>query len=335
MEKIRYGIIGFGARGFALADAAQKTKEIEIVAVAEDNTQTEARTRNALPGAKLFRDYKSLLELKEVDAVVIATPNHTHAQIVQDAISEGKHIFCEKPVGISLDEYNKVRNALQGKKIIFQVGTELRYSRMFQKMKELITQKEIGPIHMLWCREYRPPLNRGYRDWRISPRSGGTFLEKCIHHLDLFCWFAQSMPKTIHAIGGAEVIYQQTGMLDNGILTIEFENSVRACIFLGLFHDSGFLMELGALGENGHIDTFTPPVRMELVTRDYKSEFNFARDVIEGGYNHDGEIEQHLAFVESIRTGKIPLTNIEAVYSAHAIGFAAQRSIDEKIPINI
>ena len=94
-------------------------------------------------------------------------------------------------------------------------------------------------------------------------------------------------------------------------------------------------MELGALGENGHIDTFTPPVRMELVNQDYKSEINFARDVIQGGYNHDGEIEQHLAFVDSIRTGKTPLTDIEAVFPAHAIGLAAQRSIDEKTPINI
>ena len=335
MEKIRYGIIGFGPRGYALADAAQKTNEIEIVAVAEANQQAQARIKNVLPGAKFFQDYKSLLEMKEVDAVVIATPNHTHSKIALDVISEGKHIFCEKPVGISLDEYNSVRNAMQGKKIIFQVGTELRYSLMFQKMKEIITQKEIGPVRMLWCREYRPPFKAGSGDWRISPRSGGTFLEKCIHHLDLFCWFAESTPKTVHAIGGADVIYQKNGILDNGILTIEFENNVRACVFLGLFHNSGFVMEFGALGENGHIDTFTPPVRMELETGEYKSKFNFVRDDVQGGYNHDGEIEQHLAFVQCIRTGRKPLTDIEAVYPAHAIGLAAQRSIDEKKPISL
>ena len=208
MEKIRYGVIGFGPRGFALADAAQKTNEIEVIAVAEDSPQAEARINSALPGARLFKDYKSLLELKEIDAVVIATPNHTHVRIALDAISEGKHIFCEKPVGITLEEYNSVRNALKGKKNIFQVGTELRYSRMFQKMKELITQNEIGPVRMLFCREYRPPFNKGFGNWRISPKSGGTFLEKCLHHLDLFCWFAESMPKTVHAIGGADVIYQ-------------------------------------------------------------------------------------------------------------------------------
>jgi len=74
---------------------------------------------------------------------------------------------------------------------------------------------------------------------------------------------------------------------------------------------------------------------MELVTSDYKSEFNFTRDVIEGGYNHDGEIEQHLAFVRSIRAGTTPLANIDALYPAHAIGFAAQRSIDEKRPVDL
>jgi len=248
MEKIRYGIIGFGARGYALADAAQKTNEIEIAAVADDSPQAEERVRNLLPGVKLFRNYKSLLEQKDIDAVVIATPNHTHVQIALDAIGEEKHVLCEKPVGVSPEEYSKVQNSLRGRKNIFQVGTELRYSRMFQKMKEIISQNEIGPVRMLYCREYRPPLNRGQGDWRISPKSGGTFLEKCLHHLDLFCWFAQSTPKTVYVSGGADVIYQQTGILDNGILTVEFENCVRASIFLCLFHNSGFLMELGALG---------------------------------------------------------------------------------------
>ena len=336
MDKIRYGIIGFGLRGFALADAAQKTKEIDVVAVSNRNPQAEGRMRSLLPEAKYFSDYRSLLEQKDINAVVIATPNHTHAQIILDAIAAGKHIFCEKPVGISLEEYQKISGVIRNnKKLIFQVGTELRYSCMFQKMKEIITQDEIGPVRMLWCREYRPPLGRGAGDWRISPKSGGTFLEKSIHHLDLFCWFAESPPKTIHAFGGDEVIYQQTGMLDNGILSIEYANKNRACLFLSVFHNSGFLMEFGVLGEKGHIDTFTPPLRMELITQGCKTVSTFSLADIQGGYNHDGEIEQHLAFIQSIRTGKVPLTNIDALFPAHAIAFAAQRSIDEKRPIEL
>jgi predicted dehydrogenase len=335
MDKIRYGIIGFGPRGYALADAALKTGEVEINAASDRDPRAEERLRRTAPKARLFQDYRSILELRDIDAVVIATPNHTHCQIALDAIAAGKNIFCEKPVGITLEEFYAVRGALQDKDITFQAGTELRYSPMGQKMKKIISEGEIGPVHMFWCREYRPPFKGGYGDWRVSPKSGGTFLEKCIHHLDLFYWFAESAPKTVHAFGGAEVLYQQNGILDNGILSIEFENNIRACLCLGLFHNSGFLMEFGVLGEKGRIDTFTPPVRMELITDNYKSVYNFERNVVEGGYNHDGEIEQHYSFVQCIRGRKKPLANIDAVYPAHAIALAAQRSIDEKRPVTL
>ena len=335
MQKIRYGIIGFGPRGYALADAALKTKEIEIIAVADENPQAEERMHKLLPQSRFFRDYKKLLEIKDIDAFVIATPNHTHAQIALELIETGKHIFSEKPVGINAEEYDKILSKLKNKSIIFQVGTELRHSCMFQKMKNIIEQGEIGPVRMLYCREYRPPFKGGAGDWRVSQKSGGTFLEKCIHHLDLFCWFSGSLPKTVHAFGGSEVIYEKNGILDNGILSVEFENKSRACIFLSLFHDSGFLMEFGVLGEKGHIDTFTPPLRMELVTKEYKSVSDFTLAPVEGGYDHDGEIEQHLDFVDCIRTGKKPLSSVEAVYPAHLIAYAAQRSIDEKRPIEL
>jgi predicted dehydrogenase len=335
MEKIRYGIIGLGRRGFALVDAALKTGEIEIVAAATENPWSAEKLRDLTAQVKIVNNYSQLLNFSNVDAVVIATPNFTHKDIVLAAISTGKHILCEKPAGVTEEEIIQIQEALKGKNLIFQVGTELRYSPMGQKLKEIVSAGAIGPLRMLWCREYRPPLNEGVNNWRVSSKSGGVFLEKSVHHFDLFCWLAESSPMAVHAFGGADVIYQRNGILDNGIVTVEFENKMRACLMLGLFHNNGFLMELGALGENGHVDTYTPPTRMEITAERYKAVYDFTHTPIVGGYNHDGEVEQHLAFVHSIRTGEKPLSGIDAVRPAHSIALAAQRSITEKRRITL
>lgn len=333
MAKIRYGIIGLGPRGFALIDSAKKTGEVEIVAGADLDSASREELRKIVPNAKLYADYKALLKLDEVDAVVIATPNFTHKGIAIDAIKANKDIFCEKPIGITMQEFNEVAEELEKTDLIFQTGIELRFSKMGTKLKQAVDNRDIGNLQMLWCREFRPPFKCGAEGWRVSKKSGGTFLEKCIHHFDLFCWLAKSKPKMVSAIGGGDVIYKDNGIVDNGIVSIEFENGIRACLTLALFHDVGFLMELGALGDNGRIETNTPPGRMSVFNNQYTATYDFVKTEIAGDFDHEGEVEQHLSFINSVRSRKPSLAGIEAVRYAHMICIAAEKSIEQKNPI--
>lgn len=333
MEKIRYGIIGLGPRGFALADSAVKTGEIEIAAAADLSESAVDEARKRMPDAKFFNDYHELLEQDDVDAVVISTPNFTHKSIAVDAIAAQKNIFCEKPVGITMEEFDEVADKLSKTELILQAGIELRFSQMGRKLKEAVDNKDIGDLRMLWCKEFRPPFKSGAGGWRVSERSGGTFLEKCIHHFDLFYWLADSKPRIVSAIGGGDVVYKDKNILDNGIVTIEFENGIRACLTLALFHNAGFLMELGAIGDHGRIDTYTPPVRMTLVNDRYTANYDFVRTQIAGGFDHEGEIEQHMAFVNSLRKKTPSLAGIEDVRYAHIIALAAEKSVAQRSPV--
>jgi len=327
MQKIRYGVIGNGARGQALIDAAVKTGEIEIVALADSQENMLKEAAKLVPSAKMFRNYTDLLEFSEVEAVVVATPNHTHKEIVLKCIEAGKHIFSEKPVATNLNDFDEIANKLKGTNLVYQVGIELRYSQMGSKLKEIVDSGSIGQVKMMWCKEFRPPFKDGSDGWRISPKSGGTFLEKNVHHFDLFNWLIGSKPIKVSAFGGSDVIYKNEGILDNGVVIIEYENGARASLVLSLFHELGFFMEMGALGETGRIEAFSPSEKMDVYTRGYSISYDFKKTGIKGGFDHEGEVEQHLAFVKSIRTGGIPMANIDVVRDSHAICFAVEEAV--------
>lgn len=335
MNKIRYGIIGTGPRGQALIDAAMKSGEVEVVALADFQESMLLEAAQLVPEARRFRDYHDLLNMTEVDAVVVATPNHTHKAIVLDCIDAGKHIFSEKPVATNLADLEQVVDRLKNSNLIYQVGIELRYSQMGMKLKELVENGIVGHVRMMWCKEFRPPFKRGDGGWRVSSQSGGTFLEKNVHHFDLFNWLIGSRPVKVSAFGGNNVIYQNEGVLDNGVVIIEYENGARASLVLSLFHDVGFYMELGVLGESGRIDTYSPQEKMDIFTTRIKASYEFNLTTIKGGFDHAGEVEQHLAFVHSIRTGEPPLASLEAVRDSHAVAFAAEEAIRTGMIINL
>jgi len=326
MKKVRYGVIGTGPRGQALIKAALMTEEIEVVAVSDVQKDMLAQVAQLVPEAKQLKNYQDLLVLNEIDAVVVATPNHTHKDILLDCIAAKKHVLSEKPVATTLEDLDLIAEKLEEGNIIFQVGTELRYFPMATQMKSLVDSGVIGPARMLWCKEFRPPFKKGYEKWRLQDISGGSFLEKNCHHFDLFNWIAGKKPIKVSAFGGKEVIYQNEEVLDNGWVIIEYENGIRASLGLCLFQFSEYFLELGVLGELGRIEAYAPASQMKVKTSQYKASYDF-ENFLQNGFDHGGEVEQHLAFINSIKTGEPPLADIKAARLSHIIALAAEKSV--------
>ena len=149
-EKIRIGVIGFGVQGHFDLNTALKVPGIELAGICDLYT---GRIENAkeLYGKDLYttRNYKDLLDRKDIDAVIIATTDCWHARITMDALAKDKHVYCEKPMVYKINEGNEVIAAQKKFNKVLQVGSQRVSSIGLAKAKELLAAGEIGKLNMV------------------------------------------------------------------------------------------------------------------------------------------------------------------------------------------
>ena len=149
-DKIRLGLIGAGGQGMGDTREALKVPGTELVAVADLYDGRLARAKE-IWGNQLFttRDYREVLARSDVDAVVIATPDHWHMRISNDAMKAGKDVYCEKPMVQQLEQGKHVIETAQKTNRIFQVGSQRVSSIVYKKAKELLASGVIGELNMV------------------------------------------------------------------------------------------------------------------------------------------------------------------------------------------
>ncbi len=277
-------------------------------------------------------DWRDLLAIDAVDAVIIALTNDLHAEAAIAALEAGKHVLVEKPLGLTLQQCDDVIAAQQASGKILQVGHELRFQRLYVEMKQLIDGGAIGDLRLMWCREFRGPMREG---WRSSEAlTGGTILEKNIHHIDLFNWIMGARPLRVAAQGGTNVLTDRE-VLDNAQILIEYEGGRRATLELCLFAPAGGDCEIGVAGSGGRIDTknqalslvhqrYDPAERTEksIPESDDEASFTDASGRVDRGIRP--ELEH---FLDCIRSNKTPLNDGKSSRTAVALCLAAQESI--------
>lgn len=147
-ETVRIAAIGVGVRGGGQVRALSTFKEFNIIGVCDVyGKKAEAAKANWAPHAATFSDHRKVLEMKNLDAVLIATPDHWHVPISMDAISAGKDVYCEKPITLKIGEGNALRKAVHDTKRVFQSGMQQRSMPHFMQARdEYVKAGKLGKI---------------------------------------------------------------------------------------------------------------------------------------------------------------------------------------------
>jgi len=234
-ERIRLGVIGAGVRGQGVLAHFQKNSEVEVVGVCDVYDVNLQKTQTQVGGhAREFLEHRALLEMKDLDAVLIATPDHWHAATAIDACQAGKDVYVEKPLTYTIAEGELIIKAARLNERVLQVGMQQRSGAHYKKAKaEYFDTKQLGKITMArtWWHgnSYhlrRAPFSekpagldwkkflgsRPWRDWNVQQFwnwrayldfGGGQITDLFTHWIDVVQWFMnEDLPRSAVAAGG-------------------------------------------------------------------------------------------------------------------------------------
>ena len=223
-------IIGYGGQGAWHASWAQKSDCITLAGIYDiSEKRINAAKEN---GIHVYESREALLADKAVDIVLCATPNDSHKEIVIDALRAGKHVVCEKPVALSLDDFDEMCLAARETGKIFTVHQNRRYDVDYLAMQSLVDSGEIGEVINV---ESRIHGSRGIpSDWRChKPQGGGMILDWGVHLIDQML---RLIPDKITRVY-CETTNITTSEVDDGFnLRLGFEGGKRATVEVGTYN---------------------------------------------------------------------------------------------------
>ncbi|MBI2950286.1 MAG: Gfo/Idh/MocA family oxidoreductase [Verrucomicrobia bacterium] len=149
----KLNIAGIGVGGMGAGDINNVSSGNNIVALCDVDTRQSAKTYEKFANAKPYRDFRKMFDEmeKSIDAVVVATPDHTHAVAAMAAIKRGKHVYCEKPLAHSVYEVRQLMKAAQEHKVVTQLGNQGHSSETIRQFCEWIWDGAIGKVHTIHC----------------------------------------------------------------------------------------------------------------------------------------------------------------------------------------
>ncbi len=263
-DTLSLGIIGTGSRGAGIAAELREVPGIQVTACCDI---LPGHLQNGLQyadkGARGYEDYRRLLDDKSLDAVIIATPLYLHHEMVLDAISAGKHIYCEKTMAYNYEQAFDTAKKAGEYGGVFQVGHQYRNAPMYHKIKEIISKGAIGQIQKFTCQYHRnndwrrpvpsPELER-LINWRMYREySGGLAAELSSHQMDVVNWMMDSPPLKVLGFGGIDYWKDGRETYDNINLIYEYPGGVKAN-FTSMLSNAYDGYKIMILGDKGSIE---------------------------------------------------------------------------------
>jgi myo-inositol 2-dehydrogenase/D-chiro-inositol 1-dehydrogenase len=309
------GLIGVGNRGGYMMRPVMQQAGVKVAALCDikPDRLDKAATAAARDNPATFTDYRKLLERKDVDAVHISTPCDLHVEMAIAALKAGKHVYCEKPVGITPASIAELVKAVRASGKVFVVGQQNRSNRRLKETIARIRDGIIGKVVMVKAQRHANDdlaHDGPSADWFFdASRSGDVIVEMSVHNLDVFNWTVGESPARAAGFGGALVWKNEppgrTNM-DGYTLSYEYPGGTKLSYTQVFFHPRGMAgggQFTHVYGTEGGVDldnsTFYPRSRdgkPQPLAEAQKEDLNLAH--IQG-------------FYEAIRTGSKGPAGIE------------------------
>ncbi|HCM25669.1 MAG: inositol 2-dehydrogenase [Treponema sp. GWB1_62_6] len=254
MRKIKIGSVGLGRLGLRHAEnIATRIQNAELTALCDVDRKKLDAVADRLGVPNRYSSFEEMLAQDDLDAVVLVSPSALHTGQIAAALAAGKHVFSEKPLGVTVEDCKKAEKAVEAHPDkVFMLGFMRRFDESYQYAHRKIKAGEIG----------EPVLFRSYSqdpekfiDGAIAfaAHSGGQFLDMAVHDIDLARWMTGSEPETVYAIGGcyAHPEFSKYDDGDNVSCLMKFRNKCMVFLFAGRTAPHGYNVETEIIGTKG------------------------------------------------------------------------------------
>ncbi len=338
MDRVRVGVIGLGTWGRTHLDTYRDHPAVELVALCDLD---EARLRAAgerCGVASLHRDYREMLALPDLDAVSVVTPDVTHGDVVVAAVEAGKALLVEKPLATTLEECDRIGQALGANPVPFMVDFHNRWNPGVARIHEEIEAGGIGDVRMIYYRlsdtifvptKMLPWAGRSTVNWFLGS-----------HCIDTLRWLLDDEPARVYTVSDRSVLKARgLDTPDYYLSILEFRGGARAvlenCWILPASSPSLVDFKLEVVGREGAFHFDGSPHRLLRLTADgAECPDTFIHPTVHGRpVGFAAESIRH--FIDCLLEGRPPMVGFEDGRQATRVILAMERSVQERQPVDL
>jgi scyllo-inositol 2-dehydrogenase (NAD+) len=332
MHKLGMGVIGVGTLGKRHAEnLCRAIPAARLIAVADADGARAKQVAAELEVEHHYSNWEAVLERKDIGAVVVAAPSRFHAPVARAAAAAGKHVFCEKPPALSMEEAESAANAVAKAGVQFQIGFMRRYDPPYAKAKKLIATGEIGdPVLVKSIGRDRQPPPRSFFQGGIN---GTLFLDAMIHEFDLARWLMNDEVVEVHSFGSVLACPELAEFrdVDSAVVNLRFGRGGIGNAESHRKSNYGYDIRTEIIGSKGAIQVGYLQQTAQLVL----TGAGASHDVVDHWLVRfaDAYRNELRDFVDSIIAGESTRVTAQDGLRALAISIAAERSYRESRPI--
>jgi myo-inositol 2-dehydrogenase / D-chiro-inositol 1-dehydrogenase len=334
-KTIGLGLVGAGAIGRVHArNIHEKIPNAKLAAVADIDQKAATSIADQNGHARVYSDYNAMLKDDSVDALVLCVPPFLKLEITKKCGDAGKHVFCEKPMVLSMQEGDEMVSIVDKSKITFQVGYQRRFDHSYVRARWAVESGKLGKLMLV--KEYNRDPPAPITGWSTNPKkSGGIFLDTTSHDFDAIRWLSGSEVTRVYAEGDA-LVYEdlkKNGDFDTVSVVMKLANGAQAFVDNSYHTVYGFDGHLEILGTEGAVSTaIGEQTFAHIYTKDGTSNEFFDGYATRWGQAY---LDEMIDFVECIRTGSQPKATVRDGRAAVEIGLAARASIEQQKPVTL
>ena len=310
MEKLVVGVIGLGMGALHLKGAIEGGAEIALICDTDPEKLKKVGEEQNIPAEKHTQNWHDIVNNKDINTVIIATPDQQHREQIETLLAAGKNIMCEKPLALTREDINAIVTAVNAHpECKFMIGQICRFTPSFVKAKELIDAGRLGELYFVeseYAHDYQHMFEENPTNWRSDPIRHGVVGGGC-HAVDLLRWLVGSDPTEVFAYGTHKLL-PEVKYDDATVSLLKFPNNIMGKVFVSTGCKRAYTMRTCIYGTKGTIIMDNTSSTLDFYEADENGHGAGSKpQVIDVTVNNHNAIREFASFADSLLNGT-PIT---------------------------